>query len=121
MTTRNGNASTQGGLGFVGALTLVFVVLKLCSVIDWPWVWVLAPLWISALSFTALFAAVVAGAVVYVLVSSATPDRPRRAVPHRRRSRYGPVGKWGYRHGVDSHPPAADGDDDERGRHGGTI
>jgi hypothetical protein len=27
-------------------LTIVFVVLKLVDKIDWPWVWVLSPLWI---------------------------------------------------------------------------
>ena len=27
-------------------LGIVFVVLKLCGVIAWPWLWVLAPFWI---------------------------------------------------------------------------
>lgn len=31
---------------FLGALTLLFIALKLCSVINWSWLWVLAPLWI---------------------------------------------------------------------------
>lgn len=35
------------GLDFVSALGLIFVTLKLCNVIDWPWVWVLAPFWIG--------------------------------------------------------------------------
>ena len=35
------------GLGFVGALTVAFVVLKLCDEINWSWWWVLSPLWIS--------------------------------------------------------------------------
>ena len=38
----------SGGLGVSGVLTIVFVVLKLVGVIDWSWVWVLAPLWIGA-------------------------------------------------------------------------
>ena len=33
-------------VGFCGLLTLVFIVLKLCKVISWSWLWVLAPLWI---------------------------------------------------------------------------
>ena len=33
------------GLTFLDALTIVFIVLKLCNVIDWSWWWVLAPLW----------------------------------------------------------------------------
>ena len=35
------------GTGFCGLLTIAFIVLKLCGVIAWSWVWVLAPLWIS--------------------------------------------------------------------------
>lgn len=29
-----------------GTLLVVFVTLKLVGVIAWPWLWVLAPLWI---------------------------------------------------------------------------
>lgn len=36
-----------GGIGFGGLLTIAFIVLKLCGVIKWAWVWVLSPLWIS--------------------------------------------------------------------------
>lgn len=42
----NSNTSTSGGIGFTGLLTIVFIVLKLCHVIEWSWWWVLAPLWI---------------------------------------------------------------------------
>ena len=35
------------GIGFTGLLTLIFITLKLCGVITWSWVWVLAPLWIG--------------------------------------------------------------------------
>jgi hypothetical protein len=37
--------------GFLGTLTIVFVVLKLCGVIEWSWWWVLSPLWIPAALF----------------------------------------------------------------------
>lgn len=33
------------GIGFLGLLTLIFITLKLCSVINWSWWWVLLPLW----------------------------------------------------------------------------
>lgn len=36
------------GIGIIPLLTIVFVVLKLCSVIAWSWLWVFSPLWISA-------------------------------------------------------------------------
>lgn len=41
----------DGGSGFISLLTIVFIVLKLCSVIKWSWWWVLAPMWIPALFF----------------------------------------------------------------------
>lgn len=40
------STKTFGGVGFTGLLTLLFIALKLCGVIAWPWVWVLAPFWI---------------------------------------------------------------------------
>lgn len=43
----NNNKGTSGGIGFAGLLTITFIVLKLCNVIDWSWVWVLSPIWIS--------------------------------------------------------------------------
>jgi len=45
-----GNNSSEfwnGGIGFAGLLTIVFIVLKLTDVIDWSWWWVLSPLWIG--------------------------------------------------------------------------
>lgn len=39
----------KGGIGFVGLLQIAFIVLKLCGVIKWSWLWVLSPLWISAI------------------------------------------------------------------------
>lgn len=43
------NKSNSSGIGFCGILTLVFIVLKLTNVIDWSWLWVLSPIWISTL------------------------------------------------------------------------
>ena len=37
----------SGEIGFSGLLTIAFIVLKLCGVISWKWIWVLAPMWIS--------------------------------------------------------------------------
>jgi hypothetical protein len=41
------HATASGGIGFIGLLTIAFIVLKLCHVIEWSWLWVLSPLWIS--------------------------------------------------------------------------
>jgi hypothetical protein len=46
------------GLGFVDALTLLFIALKLTGQIDWNWFWVLSPIWIS-ISFLAVLAIVI--------------------------------------------------------------
>ena len=35
----------NGGIGFFGLLTLIFITLKLTGYIDWSWWWVLAPFW----------------------------------------------------------------------------
>lgn len=45
----NNNKSSGGseGLGFMSVLAIVFIVLKLCGVIHWSWLWVLSPLWIQ--------------------------------------------------------------------------
>ena len=42
------SSSSSSGIGFGGLLTVAFIVLKLLHVIDWRWIWVLSPLWISA-------------------------------------------------------------------------
>jgi membrane protein YdbS with pleckstrin-like domain len=44
---KNENTTTKSGIGFCGLLTIAFIVLKLCGVITWSWLWVLSPLWIS--------------------------------------------------------------------------
>lgn len=40
-------SSKNDGLGVCSILTIIFVVLKLIGAIDWSWIWVLSPLWIS--------------------------------------------------------------------------
>lgn len=43
---KDNKTTTSGGVGFCGLLTIAFIVLKLCHVIEWSWVWVLCPIWI---------------------------------------------------------------------------
>ena len=40
------NNNNGGGIGFFGALTILFIALKLLDKIDWSWWWVLSPIWI---------------------------------------------------------------------------
>lgn len=43
----NNKNNTRIGAGFCELLTIAFIVLKLCNVITWSWIWVLSPLWIG--------------------------------------------------------------------------
>ena len=36
----------SGGISFLELLTVAFIVLKLCGVINWSWVCVLMPVWL---------------------------------------------------------------------------
>lgn len=51
----NNKTTVSGGIGFSGLLTIVFIVLKLCGVINWSWIWVFSPMWISAALCVAIF------------------------------------------------------------------
>ena len=55
------NKAKQGGLGIVSALTIVFIVLKLLGVIKWSWIWVLSPIWISAVIAAVVFSVILIG------------------------------------------------------------
>ncbi len=34
-------------IGILDILGIVFIVLKLCKVISWGWIWVLCPFWLQ--------------------------------------------------------------------------
>ncbi len=41
------NNINNGGVSIGTMVLIVFIILKLCGVINWPWIWVLSPLWIG--------------------------------------------------------------------------
>ena len=43
------NKSSSSSVGSTTILQMIFLVLKLTKLIDWKWVWVLSPTWISAI------------------------------------------------------------------------
>lgn len=45
---KNNTTERNSGIGFASLLGLAFIILKLCKVINWSWLWVLAPFWIPA-------------------------------------------------------------------------
>ena len=54
------NSNSSSGTGIAGVFTIVFVVLKLTGHIDWSWLWVVSPIWITAAVIALLLVAVVA-------------------------------------------------------------
>ena len=48
-------------MGIVSILTLIFIVLKLTKLISWSWVWVLSPLWITAVLTLIVFSLILIG------------------------------------------------------------
>lgn len=48
-------------LMLVGALTAIFVVLKVLGYINWSWLWVLSPLWIDVVLMIIIFFTLIIG------------------------------------------------------------
>ena len=48
------NKSGTGGLSFLSALQIALIVLKLTGFIEWPWLWVLSPIWLPVVMFGVL-------------------------------------------------------------------
>ena len=69
MSRDTGNAS--GGLGLGTVLFLIFLVLKLCNVIDWSWWWVTSPLWISFI----LYVLIIVGVFIYYYLDEPSTER----------------------------------------------
>lgn len=49
------------GMGLIGTLVTLFVVLKLMNLIDWSWIWVFSPIWISLLIAIVVFGSILIG------------------------------------------------------------
>lgn len=70
----NVSSSSSSGIGFVGLLTIVFIVLKLLGKITWSWWWVLSPLWISA-AFVIL---IILGFLLWAFISVLNDEKKQR-------------------------------------------
>lgn len=55
MSNENKTVIKKQGLSFSSLLTIIFIVLKLIGVIEWSWLWVLSPLWISVVLSLAIY------------------------------------------------------------------
>ena len=67
MTGVSNGTTKNGGVGFIGLLTIAFIVLKLTNFISWSWWWVLSPIWITASIFIFI--------IVFCYVMSVLTDR----------------------------------------------
>ena len=65
MNDNNKSSGSSGGI-FWTLLAVAFIVLKVTHLIDWPWVWVLAPIWIPT--------GIVLAAIVIVLIVVLTKE-----------------------------------------------
>lgn len=87
MATEGTTATVSAGSGFFGLLTIAFIVLKLTGVIDWSWLWVLAPLWIPWAIF--LFIGFVILVVVGLIALFEGKDKRKRRKLGKALDRYG--------------------------------
>jgi len=55
--------SKSSGIGFPALLGLAFIILKLCNVIHWSWIWVLSPFWIGMAIALAIL-------IIYIIAKS---------------------------------------------------
>lgn len=76
MNDNNKSNCSTGGI-FWTLLAVAFIVLKVTRLIDWPWVWVLAPIWIPV--------GIVLAAIVVVLIVVLTKETIRSLERRNRR------------------------------------
>lgn len=70
------SSTSSGGIGFFGALGLLFIGLKLGRVIDWDWWIVTLPLWGGLALIVAALVCVSAALAFYAVVESLWPKKP---------------------------------------------
>ena len=63
------DTSTNGGIGFVGLLTILFIGLKLTGHINWSWWWVLSPLWISTIVVLSILIFIGLGVLITYIIN----------------------------------------------------
>ena len=76
MNDNNKSSGSSGGILWT-LLAVAFIVLKVTHLIDWPWVWVLAPIWIPV--------GIVLAAIVVVLIVVLTKETIRSLERRNRR------------------------------------
>ncbi|MGN7988672.1 hypothetical protein ACTJKC_15090 [Pedobacter sp. 22226] len=57
--------STSNGIGFLGLLTVAFIVLKLCNVITWSWWLVTIPIWGTVAIVAAIWLLIILASIIF--------------------------------------------------------
>lgn len=65
--------SGSTGIGFIGILQIVFIVLKLCKIINWSWFFVLLPIMVNIV----LFIIIIICAIIYKSIGDSNGKRIR--------------------------------------------
>ncbi|HVS35775.1 MAG TPA: hypothetical protein VMS17_09345 [Gemmataceae bacterium] len=86
--------ASSGGIGVCGALGVAFVVLKLCGVIDWSWLWVLAPFWIPPMVVGLVLGAFFTAAAAQASARKSVAGRCDGGVRRLHGSVYEPIHGW---------------------------
>lgn len=55
MNISENKTSASISICFTELLSITFIVLKLCNIINWSWWWVLSPLWVPIALVLAIF------------------------------------------------------------------
>jgi nitric oxide reductase large subunit len=88
-------SGSASGIGVAGALTLLFIGLRLTGNIDWSWWWVLSPVWITGSLVILMLAAFT---ILWVIAGVADERERDRAWRERRglppQQQHGPAHRW---------------------------
>ncbi len=74
------SSSSSGGIGFFGALAILFIALKLTGYIAWPWWVVLSPIW----GRIAFFLVVIGIVIIVYLIVETRKDRQKQSLQHQK-------------------------------------
>ena len=55
---KENKTTVNGGVGFTGLLQVAFITRKLMGIINWSWLWVLSPAWITIAIYVLLLVVV---------------------------------------------------------------
>ncbi len=72
-------SNSSSGIGFMGLLFLVFLVLKLCHVIDWSWWYVTMPLWGGTVLFIVVALIGLLGVAAVTSIKNTAPPKPTKS------------------------------------------